>query len=115
MAACRPWLLRQIEVVDPALILLVGATALQGLLGVKGGITKLRGRWQPGQGAGLAGRWLLPVLHPSYLLRNPSSREGSPKWLTLEDFREVRRRLEGLDGSAPPAAGIVLPPPQPTV
>jgi DNA polymerase len=97
MAACRPWLLRQIDLVDPALILLVGATALEGVLGVKGGITKLRGQWQQSAAKGLAGRWLLPVLHPSYLLRNPSSREGSPKWLTLEDFREVRRRLDGLE------------------
>jgi len=97
MAACRPWLWRQIEAVDPALILLAGATALEGVLGVKGGITKLRGRWRQNTAEGLAGRWLLPVLHPSYLLRHPSSLEGSPKWLTLEDFRDVRRRLDGLE------------------
>jgi len=43
MAACRPWLDQQIALVDPPVILLAGATAVEGLLGIKGGITKLRG------------------------------------------------------------------------
>ncbi len=98
MAACRPWLLRQIAAVDPAVILLAGATAMEGVLGVKGGITKLRGQWQQGRGEGLEGRWLLPVFHPSYLLRNPSREQGSPKWLTWHDLQDVRRRLDGLTG-----------------
>jgi DNA polymerase len=96
MAACRPWLLRQIAAVDPAVIVLTGATALEGVLGVKGGITQLRGRWQEGKGEVLAGRWLLPIFHPSYLLRNPSREQGSPKWLTWHDLQDVKRRLDGL-------------------
>jgi uracil-DNA glycosylase family 4 len=96
MAACRPWLLRQIAAVDPAVIVLTGATALEGVLGVKGGITQLRGRWQEGKGEALAGRWLLPIFHPSYLLRNPSREQGSPKWLTWHDLQDVKRRLDGL-------------------
>jgi uracil-DNA glycosylase family 4 len=99
MAACRPWLWRQIEVVDPAVIVLTGATALEGVLGVKGGITQLRGRWREGQGQPLTGRWLLPIFHPSYLLRNPSREQGSPKWLTWHDLQDVRRRLDSLEGS----------------
>ncbi len=94
MAACRPWLLRQIALVDPAVIVLTGATALEGVLGVKGGITQLRGRWQEGRGEVLAGRWLLPIFHPSYLLRNPSREPNSPKWLTWHDLQDVRRRLD---------------------
>ena len=94
MAACRPWLLRQIAAVNPAVIVLTGATALEGVLGVKGGITQLRGRWQEGKGEALAGRWLLPIFHPSYLLRNPSREQGSPKWLTWHDLQDVRRRLD---------------------
>ena len=96
MAACRPWLLRQIVAVDPAVILLTGATALEGVLGVKGGITQLRGRWQQGKEEPLTGRWLLPIFHPSYLLRNPSKEPHSPKWLTWHDLQDVRRRLDGL-------------------
>ena len=95
MAACRPWLEAQIAAVDPAVVLLAGATAMEGVLGVKGGITRLRGQWRPWQG-----RWLMPVFHPSYLLRNPSREKGSPKWLTWQDLQEVRRRLDQPGGEA---------------
>ena len=93
LTACRPWLDHQIALVNPAVILLVGASALEGVLGIRGGITGLRGQWQRGSGAGLEGRWLMPLFHPSYLLRNASRVEGSPRWLTAGDLREVRSRL----------------------
>ncbi len=96
MAACRPWLERQIAAVNPAVILLAGATAMEGVLGVKGGITRLRGQWRSWEG-----RWLMPVFHPSYLLRNPSRQRGSPKWLTWQDLQEVRRRLDGEPAAGP--------------
>lgn len=106
MAACRPWLEQQIALVDPALILLVGASALQGVLGIKGGITRLRGQWLPGDGGLLTGRWLMPLLHPAYLLRNPRLREGSPRWHTAQDLLEVRRCLDGgRPGGDRPAGG----------
>ena len=96
MDACRPWLLEQIALVDPPLIVLAGATAMEGVLGVKGGITRLRGQWRQGEGEGLAGRWLMPIFHPSYLLRNASKEQGSPKWHTWQDLKELRRRLDML-------------------
>ena len=96
MAACQPWLERQIALVDPAVILLTGATAVEGLLGIKGGITKLRGQWRRGEGGSLEGRWLMPIFHPSYLLRNASKERGSPKWLTWHDLQDVQRRLAQL-------------------
>ena len=96
MAACRPWLDQQIQLVDPPVILLAGATAVEGLLGIKGGITKLRGQWRKGEGGSLEGRWLMPILHPSYLLRNASKERGSPKWLTWHDLQDVQRRLAQL-------------------
>jgi uracil-DNA glycosylase family 4 len=89
MAACLPWLLEQVELVQPEVILLAGATAVEGILGIRGGITRLRGQWRQWQG-----RWLMPVFHPSYLLRNPSLQPGSPKWHTWQDLQEVRRRLD---------------------
>ena len=100
LAACRPWLEQQVALVDPALILLVGATALQAVLGVKGGITRLRGQWREGEGSLLVGRALMPVLHPSYLLRNASEAEDSPRWHTRADLAAVRRRLDAA-GAAP--------------
>ena len=96
MAACRPWLEQQIALVDPPVILLAGATAVEGMLGIKGGITKLRGQWRRGEGGSLEGRWLMPILHPSYLLRNASKERGSPKWLTWHDLQDVQRRLAQL-------------------
>ena len=89
MAACRPWLDVQLRLIQPAVVLLAGATALEGALGEKGAITKLRGQWRSWQG-----RWAMPIFHPSYLLRNPSRVEGSPKWLTWRDLQAVRQRLE---------------------
>ena len=193
IAACLPWLQRQIALQRPQLIGLLGATALEALLGLKGGITKLRGQWlEPLEGSFLSipetfdsaqttqqqstpssairpitqprspsstqsttqsamqsaiqstshaipqqqdqsrsthqlgdqpnhlssqpsnisatinpqtinipsinpdPIALMPLLHPSYLLRNPSGQEGSPKWHTLQDLRLLRRRLDEL-------------------
>ena len=105
LAACRPWLERQIELVDPAVIVLAGASAMEGVLGVKGGITRLRGQWRQGDASVLEGRWLMPIFHPSYLLRNPSRQQGSPKWLTWHDLQDVRRRLEQESTGVPQASG----------
>jgi DNA polymerase len=99
MAACKPWLDQQIQLVNPAVILLAGATAVEGLLGIKGGISKLRGQWRRGEGGSLEGRWLMPIFHPSYLLRNASKERGSPKWLTWHDLQDVQRRLAQLNAS----------------
>ena len=88
----RPWLRQQIDLIDPALVLLSGATALQAILGVRSGISKLRGRWQKHDG-----RDFMPVFHPSYLLRFRSREPGTPRDLTLQDLREAKRRLQLLE------------------
>ena len=90
----RPWLRQQIDLIDPALVLLSGATALQAMLGVRSGISKLRGQWQTHDG-----RDYLPVFHPSYLLRFRSREAGTPQDLTLQDLQEARRRLHLLSES----------------
>ena len=90
----RPWLRQQIDLIDPALVLLSGATALQAILGVRSGISKLRGRWQKHDG-----RDFMPVFHPSYLLRFRSREAGTPQDLTLQDLRKARRRLHLLSQS----------------
>ena len=93
MAACRPWLEQQIALVDPPLIVLLGGTALEAVLGIRGGITKRRGQWLTSEAELLRGRRLMPVLHPSYLLRFNGEAEGSPRALTGVDFQEVQRVL----------------------
>jgi DNA polymerase len=100
MEACRPWLLEQVALVRPAVVVLAGATAVEGVLGIRGGITRLRGQWHRWDGL-----WCLPIFHPSYLLRNPSRERGTPKWHTWQDLQEVRRRLEELSGEPPTADG----------
>ncbi len=89
VAACKPYLLEQIRLVDPKIILLTGATSVRGLTGDKRGITKIRGTWLEWEG-----RLCMPILHPAYLLRNPSREQGSPKWLMWQDIQAVRAKLE---------------------
>ena len=113
MAACRPWLEQQIQLVDPAVILLAGATALEGVLGIRGGISRLRGQWHSHHSPPLAGRQLMPIFHPSYLLRNASRAQGSPTWHTWQDLQKVRRVLDGLEsersGSSAPCSPVQQP------
>jgi len=87
--ACRPYLLEQIRLIDPKIILLTGATAVKGVTGSKLPITKIRGQWLEWEG-----RLCMPIFHPSYLLRNPSKEQGSPKWLMWQDIQEVRNRYD---------------------
>ncbi|HEY9638496.1 MAG TPA: uracil-DNA glycosylase [Coleofasciculaceae cyanobacterium] len=89
IAACKPYLMEQIRLVDPKMILLTGATAVKGLIGDKRGITKIRGTWIEWEG-----RMCMPILHPAYLLRNPSRESGSPKWLMWQDIQAVRAKLD---------------------
>ncbi|MCL1469778.1 uracil-DNA glycosylase [Argonema antarcticum] len=92
IAACKPYLLEQIRLVNPKIILLTGATAVKGLTGDKRGITKIRGTWMEWEG-----RLCMPILHPAYLLRNPSKESGSPKWLMWQDIQAVRAKLDELN------------------
>ncbi|PSO63061.1 MAG: uracil-DNA glycosylase [Cyanobacteria bacterium QH_2_48_84] len=87
--ACKPYLLEQIRLVNPQIILFTGGTAFQGVTGEKRGITKVRGEWIEWQG-----RLSMAILHPAYLLRNPSREKGSPKWLMWQDIQKVRNKLD---------------------
>jgi DNA polymerase len=86
----RPFVFEIIRLVDPLVILLTGNVACQSVL-KKTGITSLRGQWtQVGE------HWIMPIFHPSYLLRNPSRDPGSPKALMWDDIREARRKYDEL-------------------
>ena len=86
----RPFVFEIIRLIDPRVILLTGNVASQSVL-KKTGITSLRGKWTE-----MDGRWIMPIFHPSYLLRNPTRDPGSPKALMWEDIREVRRKYDEL-------------------
>ncbi len=91
IAACKPYLLEQIRLVDPLVILLTGATALKAVTGSKASITKVRGEWLEWED-----RLCMPIFHPAYLLRNSSKEEGAPKWLTWQDMKKVRAKIQEL-------------------
>jgi len=96
MATCFPFLFGQLQLIQPKLILLAGATAVKAILPEqKLGITKLRGQWFPAPASlNLPNAEIMPIFHPSYLLRNQSRNQGSPKWWMWQDIQEVRRKLD---------------------
>jgi DNA polymerase len=70
MAACVPYLTEQLELIAPQVIVALGATAVQGLLGTSEGITRMRGRWRLYKGR----IPVMPTFHPAYLLRTPAAK-----------------------------------------
>jgi DNA polymerase len=88
-AACAPFLTRQIELVAPSILLLMGGPATKHLLGIEDGILKVRGRWRSIQRGGLE-LAAMPTLHPAYLLRTPAAKRQA--W---RDLLAVKSRLGG--------------------
>jgi DNA polymerase len=86
---CLPFILRQIELADPDILVCLGGPAAQALLGVKEGILRTRGRWFPYQTGSREIR-ALATLHPAYLLRQPLQ-----KRLAWRDFLMIKRALDG--------------------
>lgn len=89
-AACREYIDAQLEILQPKIILLCGGVALQSMLPQYSGITKVRGKWFDGP----YGSKMMPIFHPSYLLRNDSREKGSPKWLMWQDIQEIKRQYD---------------------
>jgi len=86
MSTCLPWLEKQIELIQPRVMVALGATALEGLLGATAPVSKMRGRWLEFRG--------IPVMatyHPAYLLRNQSISEKRKVW---EDMLKVLERMD---------------------
>ena len=86
METCVPYLRAQIDVIKPAAMVALGATAVEGLLGPIGTIGSLRGKFLEYRGTPL-----MPTYHPSYLLRNQSNTEKRKVW---DDLLKVMERLE---------------------
>jgi uracil-DNA glycosylase len=86
MQTCLPYLVEQIETIQPRVLVALGATAVEGLLGFRGTMRDLRGKWHSYQETPL-----MITYHPSYLLRNQSLSEKRKVW---EDMLQVLERLE---------------------
>jgi uracil-DNA glycosylase family 4 len=87
VAACEPFLKKQIDIVRPQIIVGLGKFAVQTLLNSKAPIGKLRGTW-----ASYHGIKLMPTFHPAYLLRNPADKK-----LVWEDIKLVIKEMRGED------------------
>lgn len=88
MNVCKPYLIQQIEIIQPKIIVALGATAVEGLLGMdKAGITKMRGTWKEFHDIPL-----MPTFHPSFLLR-PTGEQNANKRLVWEDMLAVLEKL----------------------
>ena len=85
MQTCITYLHEQIDLIRPRVIVALGGTAVEGLLGKTLGITKLRGQWRTYRGIPL-----MPTYHPAYLLRNQAPSEKRRVW---EDMLQVMEKL----------------------
>jgi len=83
VANCLPYLLSQIELIEPKVIVGLGATAVRSLLDVQLGITKMRGHWYTFRDIPI-----MPTFHPAYLLRNPPAKKE-----VWEDMKAVLEKL----------------------
>lgn len=83
-AACKPFLEREIAIVQPEVIVVLGNTAMKNLLDTREGITRARGRFHEYKGIKV-----MPTFHPAYLLRDPSKKRE-----TWEDLKMVRDHLD---------------------
>lgn len=93
MLACYHFLQTQILLIDPAIIILLGNTPAQWILKTNERISKIRGKWFDWNGIAV-----MPIFHPSYLLRfaSPKQKEGSPKHLTWLDVQEIKRQWDSV-------------------
>ena len=83
IAACEPYLKRQLAVIRPELIVTLGKFAAQALLRDQSPISRLRGHWREYEGIAL-----MPTYHPAFLLRNPAAKRE-----VWEDMKLVMARL----------------------
>jgi uracil-DNA glycosylase family protein len=93
ISACRPWLEAEIKVVKPEVVVLLGATAAQGMLGNQFRVTNLRGQWVQSNIAPL----VMATVHPSSILRAPdddSRHEEMRKFVA--DLRRVATQINAL-------------------
>src|SRR5512144_2367020 len=84
---CLPFILRQIELVDPDILVCLGGPSAQALLGIKDGITKTRGRWFTFD-TGKREIRAMPTFHPAFLLRSPLQ-----KRFAWRDFLAIKKAL----------------------
>ncbi len=86
IAACWDYLVRQLQIIRPKMLVTLGNPATQTLLNTRTGITRLRGQWQqlPDIGPGLEGIPVMPTFHPAYVLRQYNQDTRAKVWSDLQ-------------------------------
>ena len=90
---CSKYLYKQIEIINPKILIFCGATALQSFYKDKIQISKIRGQWLDITVNNKQYK-AIPIFHPSYLLRNHSMEEGKPRALMLKDLKHILEALK---------------------
>lgn len=90
--ACQPYLMGQISIIKPKIILLCGATAAHSFIEQDFKISQIRGKWLNI----FDDIEVMAIFHPSYLLRNHSLEAGSPRWLMKKDLENIKLKLKEL-------------------
>lgn len=86
---CEEYLLKQIEIINPEIMIFCGATALKSFYDKKVAISKIRGEVLE-IAIGEKVRKCIPIFHPSYLLRYHSLEKNSPRYYMLEDLKKIK-------------------------
>jgi len=89
--SCRPFLMKHLEILDPAVIVLVGGTAVKSVLQTTDGIGKFRGKWLTFDVPGIGPVLTMATFHPAYLLRNPPAKKEA--W---DDLKMLQAKIEEL-------------------
>ncbi len=92
ISACRPWLEAELNAIEPELVVCLGATAAQALMGREFRVTTDRGKFFPHRWA----KELVATIHPSAILRAPPERHQEEYDLLVRDFRLIAKRVEEL-------------------
>jgi DNA polymerase len=103
VASCRPYLVEQMRLLDPELVIVLGNHAAHAVLGTDRGISRIRGQVISSP----EGRRVLPTFHPAYLLRNPDAKREA--WLDLQ----AAARILGLSIPVPASRGPSALPEEP--
>lgn len=86
---CKIYLLGQIAIVKPKIVLLCGSIAAESFIKDEFKVSEIRGKWLNI----FKDTDTMVIYHPSYLLRNHSTEEGSPRWLMTKDLMNIKRKL----------------------
>ncbi len=87
--ACLPFVKKHINLINPKILVLVGATAASAILNIKTGITQIRGKWKNIETKDIKSLKSMAIFHPAFLLRQPSRKREA--W---EDLKKIKIEID---------------------